>query len=80
MVIKNNQITVHKCIFEEQARKVKDAIKDITQKDSLSAGDTQAIRKLSEVYDVLSNPVQETNIEKAQTSERYSKQEPKCPF
>ncbi len=58
--MKNNQITVHKCIFEEQARKVKDAIRDITQKDSLSAGDTQAIRKLSEVYDVLSNPVQES--------------------
>lgn len=59
MAVKSNQITVHKCIFVEQARKVKDAISDISQKDSLSAGDTQAIRKLSEVYDVLSNPVEE---------------------
>ena len=57
---KNNQIIVHKCIFVEQARKVKEAISDITQKDSLSVGDTQAIRKLSEVYEVLSNPVGES--------------------
>ena len=55
----NIQITVYKCIFTEQARKVKEAINDIIKKDSLSAGDTQAIRKLSEVYDVLSNPVEE---------------------
>lgn len=31
------------------------------KKDSLSASDTQAIRKLTEVYDVLSNPVQEND-------------------
>ena len=59
MAGKCNEITVHKCIFTEQARKVKDAISDISQKENLSAGDTQAIRKLSEVYDVLSNPVEE---------------------
>ena len=79
MPVKNNQITVHKCMLEKQARKVKDVIRDIAQKDSLSAGDTQAIRKLSEVYDVLINP-QEMSIEKTQASEKYSKQELKCPF
>lgn len=61
MALKNNQITVHKCIFSEQARKVKQAIAEISQKDSLCARDTQAIRKLTEVYDALSNPVQENN-------------------
>lgn len=61
MALKNNQITIHKCIFSEQARKVKEAISEISKKDSLSASDTQAIRKLTEVYDVLSNPVQEND-------------------
>lgn len=56
---KNNKITIHRCIFAEQARKVKEAIVEISKKDSLYASDTQAIRKLTEVYDVLSNPVQE---------------------
>lgn len=56
--INNNQVTIHKCIFSQQARKVKEAICDISQKESLSVGDTQAIRKLTEVYDVLSNPVE----------------------
>lgn len=32
-----------------------------TKQDSLSASDAQAIRKLTEVYDVLSNPVQEND-------------------
>lgn len=31
------------------------------KKDSLCASDTQAIRKLTEVYDVLSNPVREND-------------------
>lgn len=61
MTLKNNQITVHKCIFTEQAKKVKEAISEISKKDSLCAGDTQAIRKLTEVYDVLSNPVREND-------------------
>lgn len=58
---KDNNVTVHKCIFSEQARKVKEVINHITQKDSLSAGDTQAIRKLTEVYEVLSNPIREND-------------------
>lgn len=61
MARKNNEITIHRCIFAEQARKVKEAIVEISKKESLCASDTQAIRKLTEVYDVLSNPVQEND-------------------
>lgn len=32
MALKNNQITIHKCIFSEQARKVKEAIYEISKK------------------------------------------------
>lgn len=59
MAYKNNQVTVYRCIFENQARKVKEAINLISKKYSLSADDTKAIRELTEVYDALSNPVQE---------------------
>lgn len=61
MARKNNEITIHKCIFTEQAKKVKDAILEISKKDSLYASDTKAIRILTEVYDVLSNSVQEND-------------------
>lgn len=61
MPTKNNNITVHKCIFGEQAKKVLEAINVISQKNSLSAGDTKAIILLAEVYDVLANPVQENH-------------------
>ena len=52
----NNTITIHKCIFEEQNKKVIESIRLITEKDSLSINDTQAIRLLLDVCDVLSNP------------------------
>ena len=61
----NNQIVVHKDLFREQAKKIKESINDITKKDSLSNEDTQAIRILTEVYDVLANP-EEENREKYQ--------------
>lgn len=54
----NNNITIHRCILKEQAGKVKKAINCITDKDNLSVGETQAIRTLTEVYDVLTNLVQ----------------------
>ena len=59
MARKDNYISVHKCVFVEQAKKIKDAISNISEKDSLSIGDTQAIRKLTEVYEVLTSPVEE---------------------
>ncbi len=52
----NRNITIHKWFFEEQARKIKAVILEISQKDSLSAVDTKAIRILTNVYDSLSNP------------------------
>lgn len=61
MARKNNCISVHKCIFSEQARKVLEAINSISDSNSLSACDTKAIRLLTEVYDVLANPVQEND-------------------
>ena len=44
------------------AEKVKEAIGLITEKDSLSAGDTKAIRILTDVYDILLNPVKENPV------------------
>ena len=55
----NRNISIHKCFFAEQANKVKLAISEITQKDSLSAVDTKAIRILTDAYDSLTNPVPE---------------------
>lgn len=59
MACPNREILIHKCIFTEQSKKVKEAITYILQKDSLSASDTKAIRLLTEVYDALVNSVQE---------------------
>lgn len=55
----NRNITIHKCFFAEQANKVKSVISEISQKDSLSAVDTKAIKILTSVYDSLANPVPE---------------------
>lgn len=55
----DNNISVHRCFFEIQLRKIKEVINEISKKDSLSAEDTQAIRGLTEVYDSLVNPVPE---------------------
>lgn len=55
----NRNISIHECFFAEQARKIKSAISEISQKNSLSAGDTKAIRVLTDVYDSLTNPAPE---------------------
>ena len=44
MASPDRSITIHKCFFIEQASKVKTVISEILQKESLSAGDTKAIR------------------------------------
>lgn len=59
---KNNEISVNKGILSVTAKKVKSAIGFITEKDSLSAGDTKAIRTLTDVYDILVNPVKENHV------------------
>lgn len=59
MASPDRSITIHKCFFIEQASKVKTVISEILQKESLSAGDTKAIRVLTDVYDSLVNPVPE---------------------
>lgn len=58
----NNEISVNKGILVATARKVKSVIGFITEKDSLSAGDTKAIRDLADVYDILANPVKENHV------------------
>lgn len=55
----NKEITIHKCILENQASKVLSAISMLTEKDSLNGKDIQAIKILTEVYGSLINPIQE---------------------
>lgn len=62
MASPNREISIHKCIFAEQSKKVKEAMAYIIQKDSLSTGDTKAIKLLTEVYEVLINPVRENRL------------------
>ena len=52
-------INVHESFFTKQAKVVKAAISEIMEKDSLSVGDTKAVRILTDVYDSLSNLVPE---------------------
>ena len=62
MARRNNEIPVNKGIVKTMAEKVKEAIGFITEKDSLSAGDTKAIRALTDAYDILVNPVKENHV------------------
>lgn len=62
MATKNNNVSLHKCFFELQSKKIKNVINRINQKDSLSIEDTQAIRELLEIYDSLSNPVEANTL------------------
>lgn len=57
----NNEISVNKGVLDSAANMVKLGIRWMTEKDSLSAGDTEAIRILTNVYDILSNPVKENH-------------------
>lgn len=52
-------INVHESFFFKQERDVKSAISEIIKKDSLSFGDTKAVRILTDVYDSLINLVPE---------------------
>ena len=58
----NNEVSVNKGVLDATAGMVKSVIKFITEKDSLSVGDTEAIRILTNVYDILSNPVKENHV------------------
>lgn len=57
----NREISIHKCILDNQAKKVLFVINALSEKDSLNACDIQAIKTLTEVYDSLSNPIREMN-------------------
>lgn len=58
----NNEVSVNKGVLDSAANMVKLGIRWMTDKDSLSAGDTEAIRILTNVYDILSNPVKENHV------------------
>ena len=58
----NNEVPVNKGVLDSAANMVKLGIRWMTEKDSLSAGDTEAIRILTNVYDILSNPVKENHV------------------
>lgn len=55
----NTLISAHYMLFQNNANEIKKAISLICQNESLSVGDTQAIRILTNVYEVLANPTQE---------------------
>lgn len=57
----DRDITIHECFFKKQANNVKVAISEIMKNDSLSAGDTKAVRILADVYDSLISPVPENH-------------------
>lgn len=59
---KSNEISVNRGILEVTAKKVKSAIGLIAEKDSLSAGDTKAIRVLADTYDILVDFVKENPV------------------
>lgn len=56
----NNCITVHKGILFVQAKKLKKAAETILKKDNLSAEDTEVIKTMMDVYEVLINADQES--------------------
>lgn len=58
----DNTVPVNKGVLSALADKVKYSINCLTEKDSLSAGDTKAIRVLTDVYDILINPVKENHV------------------
>lgn len=61
MGLKDNSIRIHRELLLKQADKVKVVIHIISGKDSLNEKDTQAIRALTEVYDVLFNSEKENH-------------------
>lgn len=61
MASTNREISIHKCILDNQAKKVLFVINALSGKDSLNACDIQAIKTLMEVYDSLVNPIREMN-------------------
>ncbi|WP_294785733.1 hypothetical protein [uncultured Eubacterium sp.] len=69
----NNEVPVNKGVLDSAANMLKLAIKRMTEKDSLSAGDTEAIRILTNVYDILSNPVKENHVFHQEDSNEKSK-------
>lgn len=56
----NSKIEMHKCFFEQQGLKVKEAIAHLMQKNSLNDADIQAVKCLLDVYDALTNPLRES--------------------
>lgn len=55
----NRELTIHRCILDCQAKKVLQVVNAISEKDSLNTCDIQAIRTLMDVYESLTNPIQE---------------------
>lgn len=61
MASPNREISIHKCILDNQAKKVLFAVNVLSKKDSLNDCDIQAIKALVEVYESLTNPTREMN-------------------
>lgn len=59
MASPNRELTIHRCILDCQAKKVLQVVNAISEKDSLNTCDIQAIRTLMDVYESLTNPIQE---------------------
>lgn len=50
------EISIHKCLFDNNAEKVKSAMEMILSENSPNVGSIQAVRGLTEVYEFLINP------------------------
>lgn len=68
----SREVNIHSCFFTKQAQKVQSAIRSLTQKDSLSTEDIQAIKTLTEVYESLVDPIQESQKFKARNSQEHN--------
>lgn len=54
-------ISIHECLFDANAKKIKRSMEMILSKNSPNDGDIQAVKCLTEVYAFLINPSQEND-------------------
>ncbi len=56
MARQEREVSIHKCLFDNNAEKVKRSMEMILSENSPNVGSIQAVRCLTEVYEFLINP------------------------
>lgn len=56
MARSEREISIHKCLFDNNAEKVKHSMEMILSENSPNVGSIQAVKCLTEVYEFLINP------------------------